>query len=35
MLQLQSKKTALANIISQTDKPFRNMTAEDIIELFE
>ena len=35
MLQLQSKKTALADIIAHAANPFRNLTAEDIIELFE
>jgi SNF2 family DNA or RNA helicase len=35
ILQLQEKKSALAGIFAQSANPFRNMTAEDIIELFE
>ena len=35
ILQLQEKKAALADILAQSAFPFRNMTGEDIIELFE
>jgi SNF2 family DNA or RNA helicase len=35
ILQLQEKKTALADILAQSAYPFRNMTEEDIIGLFE
>ena len=35
ILQLQEKKTALADILAQSAYPFRNMLPEDIIGLFE
>ena len=35
ILQLQEKKSALADILAQSANPFRNMTAEDVIGLFE
>ena len=35
MLQLQEKKSALASIFAQSANPFRNMTPEDVMELFE
>jgi len=35
ILQLQEKKTALAGILAQSAYPFRNMSEDDIIELFE
>jgi SNF2 family DNA or RNA helicase len=35
ILQLQEKKSALAGILAQSANPFRGMTAEDVMELFE
>jgi SNF2 family DNA or RNA helicase len=35
ILQLQGKKIALAEIFTQSANPFRNLTTEDIIGLFE
>jgi len=35
ILQLQEKKSALADLFAQSANPFSNMTEEDIIELFE
>ena len=35
ILKLQEKKAALADILAQSANPFRNMTAEDVIGLFE
>jgi len=35
ILHLQEKKTALADILAQSAYPFRNMTEDDILELFE
>jgi SNF2 family DNA or RNA helicase len=35
ILKLQEKKTALAEIFATSANPFRNMSADDIIELFE
>jgi superfamily II DNA or RNA helicase len=35
ILQLQEKKSALADILAQSANPFRGMTAEDVMELFE
>jgi len=35
ILHLQEKKTALADIFTQSANPFRNLTAEDVVELFE
>ena len=35
ILHLQEKKTSLAEIFIQSANPFRNLTADDIIDLFE
>jgi SNF2 family DNA or RNA helicase len=35
ILNLQASKILLANIFEQSSNPFKNMTVEDIIELFE
>ncbi|MDR1171825.1 MAG: DEAD/DEAH box helicase [Bacteroidales bacterium] len=35
ILQLQEKKLELADILSRSANPFRNMTAENVMELFE
>ena len=35
ILHLQDKKKALADILAQSAFPFRNMSAEDIMDLFE